>query len=372
MDSKCGDIVHVKEFVKELISRGSQVILQIRGKMNGADLTTINLPNLDFPLSAWAYFTTIFTTLTYLLIKKPVFVYQRDSGINIGMLVAKILRFPIVLEINGDFSLDAATSSRVLRLLQNIFMNITYSIADIIIIPSRNQIFNVRKHKAKLENVLVVPNGVDPRAFRPLNKVECKNQLGLDQRYYHLCFVGNLAPWQGLDIALLAFSRFLTSTRIPIRFLIAGDGKMARKLRQQVVNLSLKDNVIFLGSVPHDLIPYVINACDVCLAPFTSWRNKEIGVSAIKLFEYLSCGKPVITTAVPGATKLVKELRAGIVVKPDDVEGLENAYEDALERLPEWEEKGEIWHSEMALNHSWENRVNQILERIQYAAQSPF
>ncbi len=57
-------------------------------------------------------------------------------------------------------------------------------------------------------------------------------------------------------------------------------------------------NVHWLGRVPVEQVPLVIDAMDVCLLPYeqSPWTA---AIDSLKLYEYFACGKPVVATDVP-------------------------------------------------------------------------
>jgi len=62
-----------------------------------------------------------------------------------------------------------------------------------------------------------------------------------------------------------------------------------------LLKLNKNKNVSFLGEKTPSLIPQYLKYLDVCLIPYM--RNEFThNVSAIKLYEYLAMGKPVVST----------------------------------------------------------------------------
>lgn len=366
LQSRVGDIVHVKEFVDVLSKKGFQVTLLIRSSKTSQDiaiknLTLVRIPSLRFPWSIFSYMISFVTIAFVMLATKPALIYVRDSGINVSVVPAKLLRIPVFLEINGDRTKEHSNLNKIFQTLVGNLTKTTYASANGIIIPSQNQISLLVPRGVKSEKIFNVPNGVNPNLFRPINKNLCRTKLVLQDAFY-FCFVGHLALWQGIDNAIVSFSKLVRDNpAMNLRLMIVGDGPLLEKLKSLTSDLQLKGRVLFLGSIPHEIVPYAINACDVCIAPFTAWRNKTIGVSPLKLFEYLSCGKPVIASLIPG-TEIIKELDAGILVEPDNVEDLKNAFRKAIEMLPYWEKKAYILHEELAKNHSWDSRVDDIVK----------
>lgn len=368
-----GDVIHVREVLEAFVRKDHNVTLLIRGKkipkFFKERMFTLKLPDFHFPLSTFVFLMSILIIGIELAFKKTDCIYERDNGINVGVIIGKIFRVPVILEVNGDLPLECSlqndTSAHILKLA----IRITYPLADAIIIPSKGQLSILKSQKVNPNKVYVVPNGVNPRKFQPQNKTLCKQKLKLSENSFHFCFIGNLAPWQGLEYAITALSKLIKENKNPnIQLIIVGDGPAKKELVTLAHKLNMKDKVIFLGTLNHEKVPEVINACDVCIAPFTAWRNKEIGVSPLKLYEYLSCGKPVIASAIPG-TEIIKELDAGILVEPDNAEALKEAYKEAIKKLPYWEKKAHALHEEIATKHSWDNRVETILKIIHQICQ---
>ena len=63
---------------------------------------------------------------------------------------------------------------------------------------------------------------------------------------------------------------------------------------------SLKQRAYFLGRKQYRQLPQYINAMDVCIAPYR-YNKFTRYVNPTKILEYLACGKPVVSTAIPDA-----------------------------------------------------------------------
>jgi len=96
--------------------------------------------------------------------------------------------------------------------------------------------------------ITVVPNGANTSLFKPLGQSECRNDLGLDPETPYICFVGNLAPWQGVEYLVKAAPSILSGFP-ECRFLIVGDGVMKNELLNLSRELEVADRFIFTGVV---------------------------------------------------------------------------------------------------------------------------
>lgn len=137
------------------------------------------------------------------------------------------------------------------------------------------------------EKSVIIPNGVNAENFK---KVEnAKEELGLEG--FIVGYVGVLREWVDLETVLKALKELPED----IKLLVVGSEGEFHKNRDLVTRSGLSDRVIFTGMVPYSQVPLYISAMDVGLIPF---KTNGIANNAlpIKLFEYMACEKPVIST----------------------------------------------------------------------------
>lgn len=134
-------------------------------------------------------------------------------------------------------------------------------------------------------NIKVIPLGVDSQIFKPLNHLKSKQIVSMRHRIKDekiLFFHGALSYGPNLDAV-----RTINDYIVPalkqrgqrVTAIVAGHGKLFKNL----------SNILYVGYVD-DLTQY-INAADVCIIPITTGS----GMSS-KALEYLSCGRPVVST----------------------------------------------------------------------------
>ncbi len=171
------------------------------------------------------------------------------------------------------------------------------------------------------EKIVVVSNGANTSLFKPLEQETCRKMLGLNLEIPYICFVGNLAPWQGVEYLVKA-APYILSKFPECRFLIVGDGVMKDNLFKLSRELGVEDRFIFTGVIAYDRVPLYINASDTCTAPFIFARNAKIGLSPLKLYEYMACGKPVVASNISGVSDVLEASGGGIIVLPENPEAL--------------------------------------------------
>jgi glycosyltransferase involved in cell wall biosynthesis len=202
------------------------------------------------------------------------------------------------------------------------------------------------------EKIVVVSNGANTSLFKPLEQETCRRQLGLDPKIPYVCFVGNLAPWQGVEYLVKAAPSILS--RSPeCRFLIVGDGVMKDDLIKLCRELGVEDRFIFTGVVAYDRVPLYINASDICTAPFIFARNAKIGLSPLKLYEYMACGKPVVASNISGVSDLLEASEGGLPILPENPSALAEGVLQLLENPDLRTKLGSKGLSYVTENYSW-------------------
>lgn len=114
-------------------------------------------------------------------------------------------------------------------------------------------------------------------------------------------FVGALYEW--IDWALIA--RVLRALpEYDFVFVGPHDG------RSSASALSGIDNAVFLGARSYDRVPAYVQAFDVCWVPFDQSRVSR-AANPVKIYEYLSLGKPVVSTPVADTESFEGLIRVG-------------------------------------------------------------
>lgn len=171
----------------------------------------------------------------------------------------------------------------------------------------------------ELDNLRVIPNGVDTSAFKLTADVRPRSGP------LRLLFVGHLIPRKGADVLLTALRR-LTDNGMKVELTIIGIGAESGPLHRQAETLGISSNVHFAGGVSHGDIAHFFSDCDVFVLPSFA---ESFGVVVI---EALATGKPVIATRSGGPEHIIDE-SVGMLVEPGDVEALASAIQGVGEQL---------------------------------------
>lgn len=137
-----------------------------------------------------------------------------------------------------------------------------------------------------------------------------------------LIYAGNPAKKDCIHSVINAVNT-LANEGNAIRFLILGITREAyiRQYKQNLLEASLNDNVIFLGRVSQDLIPAYYKKADFMVLLRKPTRKNMAGFPT-KFAESMTSGVPVITNATSDLAKYVVDGKTGFLVNGYDYESI--------------------------------------------------
>jgi glycosyltransferase involved in cell wall biosynthesis len=145
----------------------------------------------------------------------------------------------------------------------------------------------------------LLPNGVDIELFSPRPCNHIKEKYGLEDAFV-VGHVGVLREWLDLEPLFVAIREL--ASKINVKLLMVGGGAGYDKTVEMARDLGILDHAIFTGTVPYAQVPEYISCMDMGVIPFKqdSVSNNSL---PLKLFEYMACGIPVISTHVDAIQK---------------------------------------------------------------------
>lgn len=188
--------------------------------------------------------------------------------------------------------------------------------------------------------ILTSPNSADLSLFHKMNKIKCREKLGIPQEQYTVGFVGGFIERKG-DKRLLEAVEQLEDVCVAY----AGRGDQPPS----------GSSVIFCKAMEHDEIPELLNAVDIFVLPTLA----EGSCNAI--VEAMACGLPIISSDLPFNDDVLNESNS-IRINPLSVEEIKHAVEK-LKDVTLREEMGKCAY-ESAQMLSIEVRANKVLQFI--------
>ena len=136
-----------------------------------------------------------------------------------------------------------------------------------------------------------------------LNNSGTDNVLG-DVELPDTCFmyVGNLEPYQGVELLVQAFHLALQRTDGICLLVIGGNDDDIHPFNEMVLDMGIQDHVMFVGPRPVSQLAGMLARADVVVSPRISGIN-----TPMKIYSYLDSGKPLLATRLPTHTQIITD-----------------------------------------------------------------
>jgi len=218
--------------------------------------------------------------------------------------------------------------------------------ADLVFTSSRALYEAKRKYNPQTFHV---PNGVDYAAFAQVVDSEAAppdDIAGLPQPI--IGYVGSINDKLDLGLIRSVAESWPNGSVVLVGSVQSHDSAGLAALRSQ-------SNVHFLGRKPVGLVPHYMKACDICLLPYrmNEWTKH---IDALKLYEYLACGKPVVSVDLPTVQPFAGLVRVA-TGRQSFLQAIEKAWETDTSALASQ-------RRERVKTETWERRVGLLSEHI--------
>jgi len=261
-------------------------------------------------------------------------IVERETSFGAGAVASTLTGKPMVLELIGPrYSKESLARSRK------------------IILYTRSML----QDPVSPEKLFFVSAATDTTSFKPDSAVRraVREKFGF-QNSTVIGYVGTFPKWHGVEE--LIHSSVSVLQRFPsTKFLMVGPYYGYAK--QLVEKLGLSSSFTFTGPVPYSEVPRYINASDIMVAPYNPAKSelrKKYGIgSPIKLFEYMACAKPVITTDIGIITEVVQDGKTSIIVPQGARVGLSEAIVRLMENPRVAAEIGQAGRVLVENQYSW-------------------
>jgi hypothetical protein len=226
------------------------------------------------------------------------------------------------------------------------------SLADIVLVTAERLKENIQPRRPDL---LYIPNGVDYKhiqAFRPTATSIAPQDLQPILRSHKpiVGYSGALAEW--FDYELF---HTLSILRPDLEFVLIGVSYDGSLERSHILAAGL-DNVHWLGMKSYEQLFHYVWRFDIGIIPFKI-NNLTLSTTPVKLFEYMACQLPVISTALPESKRY-----PGTFIANDTPEFLELL--DVALHARQDPQYLELIDS-VARENTWEQRVERIIARLE-------
>lgn len=270
---------------------------------------SINLKRL-FPFSPNNYFHILNITIKR---QEPDLIWASSDALHIilGACIAGCYNIPFVADLYDNYESFPAT-----RLIggKRLFR---YALkqADGISCVSHPLARYIRETISFNGPIKVIENAIPKDVFYPMDKLDCRRQLGLPNQGFYIGTAGAISESRGIPVLFDAFQR-LAGQNPDIRLVLAGpcDKKLI---------LTQNDRIHYLGTLPPNQIPIFLSAIDLQVI---CNQDSAFGRYCFpqKFYEAVACKVPLVAAAV-GTMRDILKSNPDHLFEPGNAISLESA-----------------------------------------------
>jgi glycosyltransferase involved in cell wall biosynthesis len=229
--------------------------------------------------------------------------YDGDIALRLVDL-AQELQVPLIAYFHGDF-----------RFIHNRWYRWSLEarndhFAAVVVVTEQERAW-MHKHGVPDRNLHVIPCGAPTSIFLPKDE--------RTRRGVRFVMASRLADEKGCKESILAFAS-VALHRKDVFLDIYGDGPERQNLERVVETRGLRNVVKFHGYVDEQTVVSALPECDV----FIQHSLRREG-SPVSIVEAMSCGLPVVATAVGGIVDQVVNGSTGFVIAANDISAMSGA-----------------------------------------------
>lgn len=192
-----------------------------------------------------------------------------------------------------------------------------YQRCDLILAQSRSFVPQIAQYCPDRSRIMYFPNWAE--SIFGGASAEPAAEVPVKPGSFDVMFAGNIGEAQDFPAVLAAAEMLKDHPRV--RWLLVGDGRMARWVGAQIAQRKLQNNVLMLGQHPVERMPSFYQHADALLV---SLKDEPIFSMTIpgKLQSYLAFGIPVVAMLNGEGAQIVERSGAGVTCRAGDSAGL--------------------------------------------------
>lgn len=276
----------------------------------------IHVPELVRELSPAQDVRALRRLVALIRAEQPQIVHTHTSKAGIlGRIAARMARVPVVIHTPHGHVFHGYYGP----LRSQLFRWIEWACAPLadrlIALTEQERQDHLRRGIGRPERFVVIPSGVD---FAPIDAARTQRRatraaLGIAPDAPVIGCVARLVPIKDHATLLAAFQRVAAAVPRAV-LLLVGDGPLRGDLEARATALGIGDRVRFLGLRTD--VPRLLAAMDLfALASLNEGMGRV-------LVEAMAMGLPVVATRVAGIVDVVRDGESGLLVPPQDPEGM--------------------------------------------------
>ena len=189
----------------------------------------------------------------------------------------------------------------------------------------------IRHYHVNAQKIVIIPCGFSEKEFYPIDKLEARQMLGVDQDEHIILQLGRMVPRKGVDNVIKALAKIKAGYKKVRLVIVGGEADQNALCCPEIIRLQelaakngVLANVHFAGRKERDELKFYYSAADVFVT--TPWYE-PFGITPL---EAMACGTPVVGSNVGGIKYSVVHGETGALVKPNDPQELADQLSELL------------------------------------------
>ncbi|OGG93841.1 hypothetical protein A2609_01165 [Candidatus Kaiserbacteria bacterium RIFOXYD1_FULL_47_14] len=226
------------------------------------------------------------------------------------------------------------------------------------------------------ENLMsIVSGGIDISRFTPANREEknaLRERLGLPKDCVIILAACRLVRFKGIKQTLTVLGRIRTQK--PFLYIVIGDGPEHATLEQHVHEIGIQEQVRFIKTVPHTIIPDYFRAADIyCYFPRLETMNESGGsyvhteTMGRSFCEAMAAGLPIVASQVGSVAEIVHSGVHGFLIDTENLQEESATLAQMIDNPLQCEEMGIQARQYAEEQYSWEtvcSRYQQLFSSL--------
>lgn len=315
-----------------------------RAQIEGEE-TRVIIPSriVSNPLLDLLFFVPLFILLRYF----PLFVHSRnrlrllyvlnfpDSYAVPYLLLAKLFRVPTIYEIRDPWKEYFLTESHI-GAINRTRLRLTFSFMALVekigILLATGVVFvnqsyrEVHASDSRGKRTCMINNysNYSYNEYVITQAFALRRKLGIEDKVVASFISGGFQRYRGIELLLESMIQVITGNPKLTLLIVGGTAESCALIQKEIQALGLEKNCIVTGWIPGAELIFYFLVSDFGILPWGRSAAAEL-TAAIKLFDYMALGKPVILASLREQSRYVIDGVNGLKVKPDDPNDLARA-----------------------------------------------
>ncbi|RMD85664.1 MAG: glycosyltransferase, partial [Candidatus Dadabacteria bacterium] len=229
-------------------------------------------------------------------------VHAVEESVFVAMVIKLFFGIPYIYDMDSSLALQLTEKWRIFRPLYPLLYlaekaAVKWSLSVVPVCDALAAIAD--RHGSSYTHILRDISMLDPAQAQKAG-ITLKEELGIPAGDLMILYIGNLEPYQGIDLLLDSFAQLESSSLSSHLVIIGGNEAHIKNYREKAEKLRISERTYFTGPKPvANLSSYLLNA-DILVSPRIRGNN-----TPMKIYSYLHSGKAIVATNLPTHTQVM-------------------------------------------------------------------